>query len=253
MADKVADGEEGNIDRIKATDILKKIAEGQIISIVDEKGIPFFGNLRRRLSKEKLKRYLKKRDDYREKDGKLRVWEGASLQHIHKMMGRKKTIEDRSAVARIAYGKRWCSSWINEEICKACEEAPRSIRHTLMQCGNERMREGRKIWTEEVERKIGKIRDVDLKGAVSELWSRMKTGSGGEYAMYGCFQLRMMDGLYKGNMPIRDGEDRIVTNILRSIGEGARTLTNLYMDARLGEDLRKELRQTNMFGFYKSL
>ena len=61
----------------------------------------------------------------------------------------------------------------------------------------------------------------------------------------------MMDGLYKGNMPIRDGEDRIVTNILRSIGEGARTLSNLYMDARLGEDLRKELRQFNMFGFYR--
>ena len=110
-------------------------------------------------------------------------------------MGRSKTIEDRSAVARVAYGKRWCSSWINEEICRACEEAPRSIRHTLVQCGNERMRDSRKAWMDEVEETIGKTKDKDLKGAFSEIWSRMKTGSGGEYAMYGCFQLRFMDRL----------------------------------------------------------
>ena len=104
---------------------------------------------------------------------------------------------------------------------------------------------------EEVEKKIGKIQDIDLKGAVAELWSRMKTGSGGEQAMYGCFQLRMMDGLYKGNMPVRDGEDRIVMNVLRIIGIGARAMTNIYMDARMGEDVKKELRQTNMSGYYR--
>ena len=180
----------------------------------------------------------------------MRIWEGTSLHLSHKMMGKNKTIEDRSAVARIAFGKRWCTSWINEEICKACEEAPRSIRHTLMQCGNERMREGRKMWTDEVYKGISKIRDVDLKGAVSELWSRMKTGSGGEYAMYGCFQPRMVDGLHKGNMFLKDGEETTVMSVLKKIGEGARMMTNLYMDSRMGEDVKKELRQANIFGYY---
>ena len=131
----MAGGEGGNIDTIKASAVMGRVAKDKVISIVDEKGVPFFGNLRRRNSKEKKKRYLKKRDDYREKDGKLRIWEGTSLHLSHKMMGKNKTIEDRSAVARIAFGKRWCTSWINEEICKACEEAPRSIRHTLINVG----------------------------------------------------------------------------------------------------------------------
>ena len=46
-----------------------------MISIVDKKGIPFFGNLRRCISKEKKKRYLERRDDYREKDGGARLEE----------------------------------------------------------------------------------------------------------------------------------------------------------------------------------
>ena len=95
MADKVAGGEGVNIDIIKASAVMGRVAKDQVISIVDEKGVPFFGNLRRRNSKEKKKRYLKKRDDYREKDGKLRIWEGTSLHLSHKMMGRNKTIEDR--------------------------------------------------------------------------------------------------------------------------------------------------------------
>ena len=45
-------------------------------------------------------------------------------------------------------------------------------------------------------------------------------------------------------------EDRIVMNILRVIGEGARRLTNIYMEVRMGEELEKELRQTNIFGYY---
>jgi hypothetical protein len=49
-------------------------------------------------------------------------------------------------------------------------------------------------------------------------------------------------------MFLKDGEETTVMNVLKKIGEGARMMTNLYMDSRMGEDVKKELRQANIFG-----
>ena len=51
-------------------------------------------------------------------------------------------------------------------------------------------------------------------------------------------------------MELKEGEHRIVMNIMREIGHGARNLVKMYRD-HVGKDIgSKELRQTNMRGFY---
>ncbi len=103
--------------------------------ICGENGKPFIGNLRMRSSKEKLRRYWIRRDGYREEKGKRPKWEGANIGLSHKMMGKSKSLEDLSAVQRMACGKRWCNSWINAELCQACGTGARSEPHALRTCG----------------------------------------------------------------------------------------------------------------------
>ena len=68
--------------------------------------------------------------------------------------------------------------------------------------------------------------------------------------MCGCFQTRWVELIMKRMMPLRDGEDRTATNILRSIGTGARELIRIYSDTTGGGKLSKNVRQTNIMGFF---
>ena len=168
----------------------------------------------------------------------------------HKMMGKSNSLEDLSAVQRMASGKRWCASWVNVDVCRACGEGRRSESHILRTCGKETMIEERRKWTGDISKRIGKIRDRDLKGVVEEMWTRMRYRRGGEMAMMGCFQLRWVETIHKGRMELKDGEIRIVMNIMREIGHGARNLVKMYRD-HVGKDIgSKDLRQTNIRGFY---
>ncbi len=57
----------------------------------------------------------------------------------------------------------------------------------------------------EVSQRITRIRDKDIKGAVEEIWTKMKHNAGGEYAMCGVFQKRFLETLYRGGMELRGG------------------------------------------------
>ena len=61
------------------------------------------GNLMRRCSKMKGKNYFIKRDEYREDKGKIGIWKGSSMSMSYKMMGKSGSMEDRSAINRIAF------------------------------------------------------------------------------------------------------------------------------------------------------
>jgi hypothetical protein len=250
LADMVAGKIITNIPIIKASEVVDETARKGLVTIVDTKGIPFIGNLRRRMSTMRLKKYLEKRDGYRENRGKRPIWAGANLGLSQGMMGKSGTMEDRSAVLRINLGKRWATSWINSDICRACGTHDRSMHHTLRKCKNKGMVEARKIWMSEVSKCIYKIKDRDLRGGIEDMWAKMKYKGGGEFAMCGCFQTRFVETLYKGNMELRDGEDRTITNVLRKIGEGSREMIKIYMESYKETGIAKELRQTNMIGYY---
>ena len=250
LADQVAGGKGDNMPRVRATEVIGEIARRGRIMICGEDGVPFVGNIRARCSREKMRNYWKRRDEYRNERGKVGIWEGTRLDMSHKMMGKGGSIEDRSAVQRMAGGKRWCTSWTNTKACKACGKEVRSESHALKECRGSLMVEHRKGWTGDVSKVIRRIRDINLRGLVEETWTRMRYRRGGEMAMMGCFQPRWVDTIYKGRMPLNDGEDRIVKRIFRVIGEGAREMINFYYRNERGMKLDVVLRQTNIRGFF---
>ncbi len=70
------------------------------------------------------------------------------------MMGKNNTMEDKSATLRLSLGKRWGTSWANNTECHACDGEQRSIKHALLKCKNKKVMESRKVWRDEVNRKI---------------------------------------------------------------------------------------------------
>ena len=154
--------------------------------------------------------YFKKRDEYREDKGRTGIWKGSSMNLSYKMMGKSGSMEDRTATNRIAMGKRWKMSRHNLEMCQACGKDTRSTNHALRDCREESVNTKRKIWYNGVSRKIYKMKDRDLRGIAEDMWTKMKCRRGGEMAMVGCFQPRWVDLMIKGDMPLRDGEDRIM-------------------------------------------
>ena len=250
MADQVAGKRPAGAPSLRATTIIRKIARMGKIMLCGEDGEPFIGNLRRRCSREKLRRYWKKRDWYRGKRGKRPIWDGTRMDFSHKMMGKSKSMEDRTAVQRMAGGKSWCNNWANGEPCQACETGSRSEAHALRSCTSAEIKSERRAWHDGVSKKIAKVKDRDLKGLLEEMWTRMKYSPGGEMAMMGSFQPRWVGTMHKGRMELKEGEQRTVMNILKVIGQGARNLVRMYRN-HVGKDIgSKELRQTNIRGYY---
>ena len=238
------------MEEVLASSVVKHYGSLGSIAIVDNNNIPFIGDLMRRCSKEKTKRYWKRRDKYREINGKTGIWEGCSSHMSYKMMGKSGSMEDNSAVNRIGFGKRWNMSRHNLEVCQACGEDSRSYNHVLRKCRHEQLHSFRKKWYEDVSKKIYKIKDRDVRGLMEDIWTKMKCRRGGEMAMCGCFQPRWVELIMKRMMPLRDGEDRAAVNILKSIGAGARELIKIYSDTTGGGELSKNVRQTNIMGFF---
>ena len=250
LADEVAGGGGGAAREILATTVLKHFGAMGSIAIVDNNNIPYIGNIMKRCSKEKMKKYYIKRDEYREDKGKRGMWEGTSSSLIYKMMGKTGSMEDSTAVNRIGTGKRWKMSRHNLEVCQACGEDSRSNNHALRKCRADTVNKMRKIWYDGVSRRIYRIKDRDLRGLVEDMWTKMKYRRGGEMAMCGCFQPRWVDLLMKGTMALHDGEDKTIVNILKIIGAGARELVKVYTEATGGAALGKNVRQTNILGFF---
>ena len=112
------------------------------------------------------------------------------------------------------------------------------------------MMKERRFWMSEVSKNIQRIKDRNLRGIIEETWTRMRYKNGGEMAMLGCFQPRWVDTIYKGRMELGDGEERTVMRIFKMIGEGARKMVKLYSEIKEGGKIGRELRQTNMRGYY---
>ena len=166
------------------------------------------------------------------------------------MMGKSRSMEDRSAVSRMAGGKSWCNSHANTEVCQACGIGTRSEAHALRSCTATEIKEARRKWTGDISKVIAKVRNRDLKGLMEDAWTKMRNYPGGEMAMMGSFQPRWVENIHKGRMDLRDGEERIVMNIFKQIGQGARELIKLYRNHVGKENGSKELRQTNIRGYY---
>ncbi len=97
---------------------------------------------------------------------------------------------------------------------------------------------------------ISKIRNRDLKGLMEDTWTKIRNSPGGEMAMMGNFQPRWVENIYRGRMDLRGGEARTVMNVLKQIGQGARKSIKLYRNNVGRENGNKELRQTNIRGYY---
>ena len=82
------------------------------------------------------------------------------------------------------------------------------------------------------------------------MWTKMKCRREGEMAMCGCFQPRWVELLMKGIMPLRDGEDKIIMNILKLIGAGAREIIRIYCEEIKKGELSRNSRQTNILGYF---
>ena len=95
----------------------------------------------------------------------------------------------------------------NLEVCHACGEDSRSNHHALRKCKERGVVEARKIWMDEVSKKIMKTKDRDIRGLLEDMWAKMKSRRGGDMAMVGCFQTRFVELMTKGTMQLRDGED----------------------------------------------
>ena len=224
---------------IKATSALNYLGSLGAIAIVDNNNIPFIGNIMKRCSGVRRGNYFTRRDKYREDKGMHGIWEGSSLQNSYKMLGKTGSMEDRTAVNRISAGKRWKMSRHNLEVCHACGEDSRSNHHALRKCKERGVVEARKIWMDEVSKKIMKTKDRDIRGLLEDLWAKMKCRRGGDMAMVGCFQPRFVELMTKGTMQLRNGEDRKIMNILKVIGRGARELLKVYTEVKkIGEQVR---------------
>ena len=134
LADKIAGGEGGEMGEVKATSALNYLGSLGAIAIVDNNNIPFFGNIMKRCSEVRKWNYFIRRDKYREDKGMTGIWEGSSLHNSYKMLGKTGSMEDNTAVNRIAAGKRWKMSRHNLEVCHACGEDSRSNHHALRKC-----------------------------------------------------------------------------------------------------------------------
>ena len=120
----------------------------------------------------------------------------------------------------------------------------------MRSCREETVNTKRKIWYNRISKQIYKIKDRDLRGIVEDMWTKMKCRRGGEMAIVGCFQPKWVNLMIKGDMPLRDGEDRIMMKILKSIGAGAREMVKVYTEATGGGELAKNVRQTNILGYF---
>ncbi len=90
------------------------------------------------------------------------------------MMGKSRSMEDRTAVQRMASGKSWCNNWANGEPCQACGTGTRSEAHALRSCISVEIKNERRTWYDEIRKKILKVKDRDLRGLLEEMWTRMK-------------------------------------------------------------------------------
>ena len=209
MADHVADGSADITHRLSAKAIIRDIGKRAMIQIVDNEGVPFFGDIKRRNSKYILKRYYKGRDRYRTNTGLPAVWEGTNGTRAHFLIGLNKL--------RAASIKTWSLSRHNSDGCIACGSTSKGLDHALLRCRNAEVVVARKEWKKDTNSHADKIKNGDVKGIVREIISKAFNNKGGEFACVGTFRPQFVEQLHLGHLMVSPGEDRTIWNALNTL------------------------------------
>jgi hypothetical protein len=192
IADNVAGGFMEADQRVSAKQWINRIATQSKVSIEEEDGSPFVGNVARRMSKYSISQYYKERDGWREQDGLFEeFWEGANSAMAADLLRRNGGFEDVVTMVKLTFGKRWDCSRHNTLECKLCGEQFTSQKHPMMLCLDLRMHNARKIWRKSIEDSINKA-PKKLKQIMEEYVAEVFHGQGGDIC--GCWDLHQTLG-----------------------------------------------------------
>ena len=187
LADRVAGGFIEPSITVSAASWLKSLSASSKISLVSTEGTPIIGDIKFIKSALDINENLVERDDFREADGKPRIWTGANIKLHHKLLGRSNRIGDRAICQRIGLTKRWqWHSARSDNLCQACGEAIKGIEHPIRQCCAQEIIDARDCWWREEEFFLSKA-PLHLQQDLYIIIKHCRESEGGEIACCGSF------------------------------------------------------------------
>ena len=252
MADQIAGKALKGAKMVRASEWLKRISVGSKVTVIDQGGLPFVKDIAKRWSNLLVSKYFKERDDYREGRGVPRKWEGTNMSFSHKMMGRNKSVADRSAVQRAALDKRWRWHWAREDdICSICMRKCEGILHPIRHCTHEIVSDLRDRLTFRVRGIIDSVKAV-YRAPLEELWRNMEVAKDGEYACCGVFTPTFLKGLTRSDHDVDKNERAAILKVLKVIGAGTRDILRAHAEAdHVGNAIH--LNQMSITSFFSPL
>ena len=251
MADQVAGSILTPAYTIKASEWLKKIgATHSKLTIERTDGTPLIMDVSKTKSKCDVIKYLDERDDFREEEGKTRVWKGANIALHHKLLGRSNKIGDRVITQRIGLNKRWqWHSSRSDNLCQGCMEPILDITHPLRTCRVEEMTQARKSSWEQADHVISRAPKY-FHNTLHSISRHMREDAGGEIACCGTFRCDLVSRIPYADQSISDIEAKWILKLLKTIAAGTRRLLRLAAEIQLGP-LGINYRQTALTEFFK--
>ena len=170
----------------------------------------------------------------------------------HKMMGRNKSVADRSAVQRAALDKRWRWHWAREDdICSVCMRKCEGILHPIRHCTHGIVSDLRDRLTFRVRGIIDSLK-VSYRAPLEELWRNMEVANDGEYACCGVFTPTFLKGLTRSDHDVDKNERAAILKVLKVIGAGTRDILRAHAEAdQVGNAIH--LNQTSITAFFAPL
>jgi hypothetical protein len=219
---------------ISAKDWLSWVGAKSKLSLVDSNNAPIVIDLRSIKSKLDGVKYLKERDKYRCKAGKVPCWEGANFSLHHKLLGRSNKIGDRVVTQRIGLIKRWqWHSARSDNICAGCLGPIGGIDHPLRNCKHEDMTKARSDWWRDVDAGILRC-DRRYHEMLFTITRRMREDLGGEVACCGSFRKDFVALLPDDNSVISETGVKTIIKVLKRVSNGARVMLRTAAELQLG-------------------
>ncbi len=252
IADQIAGGDMEASHVIKASEWLRKVAF-ESKAYISKQGLPFVKDISKEWGKHMMDRYLKDRDDYRERDGRDRIWERANLNYLHKVLGRNQTIADRAAAQRAGLGKIW--RWHrhrDDNTCEACgDKHTNGILHPIRHCKNKEVHQYREKWRKGVDIYIKKM-PQNVRATAKEVWRSMENNRHGEYACCGVYLEDFCEELTRADEELdRKGKSAIM-GLLKAIGGGAREILRIHMGVN-SVNRMKTLTQMSITSYFNKI
>ena len=219
--------------------------------ITTKQGLPFVKDISKEWGRYMMEKYLKERDDYRERDGRDRKWERTNLKYLHKVMGRNQSISDRAASQRAGLGKIWRWHRHREDrTCEACGKIQTvGINHPIRHCKNKEVQQYREKWNREVDAYIKRM-PQNIRITAREIWQAMKSNANGEYACCGVYLEGFCEDLTRADEELdRKGKGALM-GLLKVIGHGAREILRIHTGVNIVNRMRS-LTQTSIKTYFK--